>query len=143
MKIAIIVAIYLFIILIYSLLLRIVCSIEAINSVKIVDIKSKIEYDEQKIISHLKYIVDEAISDYMVYTIIPSRTNYINSNTEIEMIDKVSSAVQERIPDSLIESIAMIYNDDYVSTFIGNFTYMTIADYILNFNIENGNEKTE
>ena len=79
----------------------------------------------------------------MVYTIIPSRTNYINSNTEIEMIDKVSSAVQERIPDSLIESIAMIYNDDYVSTFIGNFTYMTIADYILNFNIENGNEKTE
>ena len=143
MKIAIIVAIYLFIILIYSLLLRIVRSIEAINSVKIVDIKSKIEYDEQKIISHLKYIVDEAISDYMVYTIIPSRTNYINSNTEIEMIDKVSSAVQERIPDSLIESIAMIYNDDYVSTFIGNFTYMTIADYILNFNIENGNEKTE
>lgn len=143
MKIAIIIAIYLFIILIYSLLLRIVRSIEAINSVKIVDIKSKIEYDEQKIISHLKYIVDEAISDYMVYTIIPSRTNYINSNTEIEMIDKVSSAVQERIPDSLIESIAMIYNDDYVSTFIGNFTYMTIADYILNFNIENGNEKTE
>jgi hypothetical protein len=100
-------------------------------------INSLIEYNEEKIISHLEYIVSEAIAEYELYNITPDSLYYINSKRETEMLDYVKEAVNKRISPTLINKLSYIYDPSYIGEFIANYIYLKVTETVVDFNNSN------
>lgn len=115
---------------------------DIINNIsKFIIIKSDIvirdtKYNEEEIISHLDYIIKEVLDEYNVLHIAPKQVFYINSKLEKEIINYVSDEVPKRLSNVLLTHLSFIYNKDYIGTFIGMRIYMTILDWVLEYNLQ-------
>ena len=92
------------------------------------------DYKEDAIIEHLNYVVSEALNQYVLLNIIPQNLYNINTKKEQEIIQYLSEEVPKRLSSDLIRKLSLIYNESYVGTFIGQYIYMTVANYVLEFN---------
>ena len=92
------------------------------------------DYKEDAIIEHLNYIVNEALNQYVLLNIIPQNLYNINTKKEQEIIEHLSQEVPKRLSSDLIRKLSLIYNESYVGTFIGQYIYMTVVNYVLEFN---------
>lgn len=91
-------------------------------------------YDESKTIEHLDYIIDEALTEYVLLNIKPKDIYYINSKIENEIVNYLKTEVPKRLSKTLITHLSFIYNNDYVGEFIGKHIYMTVLEYVLKYN---------
>jgi len=92
------------------------------------------DYKEDAIIEHLNYVVSEALNQYVLLNIIPQNLYNINTKKEQEIIQYLSEEVPKRLSSDLIRKLSLIYNESYIGTFIGQYIYMTVANYVLEFN---------
>ena len=96
-------------------------------------------YNEEEIIAHLDYIINEALDTYVILNIHPKDIYYINTKMEDEMRQYLSETVPDRISRTLYVQLAFIYNNNYIGTFIGQHIYMVVLNYVTNFNSVNAN----
>lgn len=128
------------VILCYNLLRTIVNSLA-----KRISIESDIairdtKYNEEDIVKHLDYIISEALDEYILLNIKPKNIYYINTKTENEIVKHLSEEIPKRISKTLLVHLAFIYDNSYIGQFIGKHIYMTVLNYVLNYNMENANE---
>jgi len=97
--------------------------------------KEIIDYDEDAIIKHLNFVIDESIDRYFLYEITPKRIEYINSTDENKMINSIQEDVSKKISDQLINQLGLIYNEDYIGTAIGEHIYAMCVERIVDFNV--------
>lgn len=93
-----------------------------------------VTYDEEQILKHLDYIVQEAIDQYVLYNIIPRDVAFINSQIESTMISELQDDIPNRISPTLLDQLSLIYNPDYIGRYIGGYLYMKVTDYVVSFN---------
>lgn len=105
-----------------------------IADIKASDTLNSIKYNEEEIIGHLDYIIDEALNTYEVLNIIPKDIPYINSNMEQEILDYLVDEVPGRISNTLYSTLSYIYSNEYIGEFIGTHIYMIVLNYVLNYN---------
>lgn len=101
------------------------------------------DYDEEKIIKHLDYIINEALDEYIIFHINPNNVFYINSKKEKEIVDYLVDKVPERISPIEMQMLSMVYNSSYISEFLGRHIYMMVTQYVLEFNVNNSKDTDE
>lgn len=101
---------------------------------------SDIEFDEQKIISHIDYVINECIDQYILLNVTPNSIYYINSKIEKELIEYVTDNVSDRFSPIIMDKLSMMYNPSYVPIFLGEHIYLVITRYVLEFNINQSPE---
>ena len=101
------------------------------------------KYDEKEIIGHLDYIILEVLDAYELLHIQPKNIYYINGKLEQKIIDHVSEEVTKKLSKTLMAQLAMIYDSDSISDFLGMHIYLTTLDYVLTHNLENSEEGPE
>ena len=92
------------------------------------------QYDEEEIIKHLDYIIEEALDEYNLYNIKPLNIEYINHQMEQNIIKYMQDTIPERISSVLMGKLKYIYNDSYIGTFIGGYIYAKVTEYVVVFN---------
>lgn len=110
--------------------------------IKSVSLKSDIiirdtSYNEETIINHLDYIINEALDEYVLLNITPKHIYYINSKIENEIMVYLSEEVPKRISKTLLTHLSFIYDNEYVGEFIGKHIYLILLNYVLTYNINN------
>lgn len=123
------------VILAYDLGKDVVANIFRYNSLKSDMIIRDTKYDEEVIIAHLDYIINEALDEYNILYITPKQTYYINSKLETEIINYLTDEIPKRLSKTLVTHLNFIYNESYVGTFIGMRIYMTVLNWVLEFNV--------
>lgn len=120
----------------YRIINKIIISIFDYISIKHNTMLRDIDYDEEKILKHLNYIIDEALTEYIVLNVKSKDIPYINTNIENEIREYLSEEVPKRLSDVLIAHLGYVYNKDFIGTYIGRQIYMTVVNYRVNYNIE-------
>lgn len=100
-----------------------------------------IKYDEKEIISHLEYLVSEVIDFYAIINLSSANIYYITSKMEKDMIETITNSVSERISQTLLDELSLIYNKDFVGKFIGEYIYLKVSEFVVMYNTENGGSK--
>lgn len=93
------------------------------------------KYSEDEILQHLDYIIKEILDEYTLLYITPKNIYYINSKLEKEIIDYISNEAPKRISKVLVTQLSFIYNESYIGTFIGHRIYLTVLNYVLEYNV--------
>ena len=129
------------------ILVRDVCKkvtsyLKAKNGVAVDTMIRDTKYDEEEIIKHLDYIINEALSEYVVFNINPQNVFYINSKMENEIIEHLTEEIPKRLSHTLLTQLSFIYDDDYIGTFVGRHIYMMVVDFVISFNIEHDKKET-
>lgn len=101
----------------------------------------QIIYDEDTIIKHLDFIIDETLNDYVLYSIRPKNIYYINNAMENEINEYVSNKVAEKISPTLQSELSLIYAQDYIGKAVGTRIYSKVLEFVLLFNVDNGTNK--
>jgi hypothetical protein len=103
----------------------------------------KIKYNEEEIISHLNFIIDECLDYYIAMHITPKQPYYINNNMETEIINHLGKLVPSRISPTLYSQLSLIYDNEQIAQAIGERIYIKVLEYVINFNVQNehGNKK--
>lgn len=94
------------------------------------------KYNEDEIINHLKYIIDETLNEYVIINITAKDIPYITTVIETEIREYLTEEVPKRISNVLLTHLSYIYNDNYVGKFIGIQIYMTVVDYKVRYNLD-------
>lgn len=100
------------------------------------------KYSEDEIIKHLDYIIAEALDEYVLLELSPKNIYYINSKLEDTIITHLSEEIPKRLSKTLYTHLSFIYNNDYLGEFIGKRIYITVLNYVCNFNIQNDSKTT-
>lgn len=100
-----------------------------------------IKYDEKEIIDHLEYLVSEVIDFYAIINLSSANIYYITSKMEKDMIETITNSVSERISQTLLDELSLIYNKDFVGKFIGEYIYLKVSEFVVMYNTENGGSK--
>ena len=129
------------------ILVRDVCKkvtsyLKAKNGVAVDTMIRDTKYDEEEIIKHLDYIINEALSEYVVFNINPQNVFYINSKMENEIIEHLTEEIPKRLSHTLVTQLSVIYDDDYIGTFVGRHIYMMVVDFVISFNVEHDKKET-
>ena len=129
------------------ILVRDVCKkvtsyLKAKNGVAVDTMIRDTKYDEEEIIKHLDYIINEALSEYVVFNINPQNVFYINSKMENEIIEHLTEEIPKRLSHTLLTQLSFIYDDDYIGTFVGRHIYMMGVDFVVSFNVEHDKKET-
>lgn len=129
------------------ILVRDVCKkvtsyLKAKNGVAVDTMIRDTKYDEEEIIKHLDYIINEALSEYVVFNINPQNVFYINSKMENEIIEHLTEEIPKRLSHTLLTQLSFIYDDDYIGTFVGRHIYMMVVDFVISFNVEHDKKET-
>ena len=93
------------------------------------------KYSEDEILQHLDYIIKEILDEYILLYITPKNIYYINSKLEKEIMDYISNEAPKRISKVLVTQLSFIYNESYIGTFIGHRIYLTVLNYVLEYNV--------
>ena len=101
------------------------------------------EYDEEKIIKHLDYIVTEEIDRYIILTLTPKNIYYINNNEQEKITKHLVEVIPDRLSPYLLEQLALIYDRDYIGEFLGQYIYAKVLDLVLKFNTKNLDERPD
>lgn len=108
------------------------------------DIKSlQINYDEDVILKHLDFVIDETVNDYFIYNIRPKNIYYINNALENEIVEYVSNAVAGKMSPTLQLELSLLYAKDYIGKAVGTRIYRKVLEYILVFNVDNEGNKNK
>lgn len=107
------------------------------NVLKREELIKSLDYNEEKIISHLNYIITEEVDRYIAYNISLKNIYYINTKQEKELIAKLIDTIPDMLSVSLVEQLELIYSKDYIGAFIGQYIYATVTNYVLSFNTNN------
>ena len=57
------------------------------------------------------------------------------------MIETITNSVSERISQTLLDELSLIYNKDFVGKFIGEYIYLKVSEFVVMYNTENGGSK--
>ena len=121
--------------LIYKIINKGLTIIETNVNIKKEQLIKDTEYDEQKIIAHIDYIINEALDRYVLLNIVPKNIYYINSKIEKDIINYLINTIPDRLSSALLSKLSLIYSNDYVPKFLGEHIYMVITNYVLEFNL--------
>lgn len=97
------------------------------------------DYSEDKILAHLDYIIKEALDEYVLLHIEPKQIYYITNVMENDIRKYVSDEIPKRISPTLIHQLKYIYSKDHIPAFLGTRIYMTVLNYVIEFNLQNYN----
>lgn len=117
-----------------------VCKVSNITSM-LMSKPNLIKYDEKEIIGHLEYLVSEVIDFYAIINLSSANIYYITSKMEKDMIETITNSVSERISQTLLDELSLIYNKDFVGKFIGEYIYLKVSEFVVMYNTENGGSK--
>ena len=99
------------------------------------------DYDEQKIISHVDFIINEALDRYIIINITPKAIYYINSKEERKILEYLIDTIPDRLSPALLSKLSLVYNPNYIPSFLGEHIYMIVTNYVLEFNLNQDPEK--
>ena len=107
------------------------------NLIEILKMRLYLRYDysEDKIIKHLEFIINDLIQQYTLLQIRSDNIFYIDKNTQNKMFEYVVENIYDRMSESLLMKLSLIYNKNNIGTIIGEYIYMSINDFILNYNL--------
>lgn len=106
------------------------------NDIRANELDYKIKYDENEIIKHLDYIIDEALDEYMLQT--PDNASaYISTKDEDKIIEYLQNTVPDRISRNLYKQLSYIYNQDYIGDYLGKKIYYRVVDFVIANNVRN------
>ena len=115
---------------------KVISYLKAKNGVSVDTMIRDTKYNEDEIIKHLDYIINEALSEYVIFNINPQNVFYINSKMENEIIANLTEENPKRLSHTLLTQLSFIYDESYIGTFVGRHIYMTVVDYVISFNME-------
>ena len=92
-------------------------------------------YNEEDIISHLDYIINEAIDEYLILHNTDGKDKYITSKDEDKIIEYLQETIPDRISKTLYKQLSYIYNEDYLGEFLGKKIYYRVVDLVVSNNI--------
>ena len=104
----------------------------------------QIKYEEETIINHLDFLINESLEKYILLELTPKQPDYINSKMESMIVDTIKDEVSDQISPTLYKQLSMIYNYDYIPKLIGTRIYMAVLNYTISFNdprAKNNNEE--
>lgn len=93
-----------------------------------------LNYDEEKIIKHVDYIITEEMDRYIVMTLTPKNIYYINTNEQKKLTEHLIEVIPDRLSQALLEQLSLIYNQDYIGEFLGQYIYARVLELVLTFN---------
>ena len=102
-----------------------------------------IDYSEEKIVAHLDYIISSTLDQYVIFNLQPKDIYYINNKVEQDILNYMSEHIPEKISDTLMQQLRLIYNENYVAEFIGNRIYMSVLNYVIDYNVNNSPEQND
>lgn len=129
------------IILSYRLCSRCIKSLDAMINIKRESLIKDVEYDEEKIIKHVDFIINEALDRYVIINITPKTIYYINSKEEKKIVEYLTDTIPERISPALYSKLSLVYNTNYIPSFLGEHIYMIVTNYVLEFNLNQDPDK--
>ena len=95
----------------------------------------KYDYNREKIIAHLDELITDALNRYNILNLAPMNTLYITSSMQDEIMQKLVNEIPKQISPVLMDKLSLLYNDDYINTFLGEYIYMSVVNFVLNFNV--------
>lgn len=101
----------------------------------------KNKYSEEDIINHLNYIINETLNNYIIMNIKPKNIYYITNAIENDINTALAELVPQKISPILYSQLSMIYDPNYIGRAIGEQIYMVVLNYVLNYNLENAQNK--
>lgn len=101
------------------------------------------KYNEDEIIKHLDYIINESINEYQLLTLIPKNISYINTKEERKILNHLADEIPNRISKTLYTHLSFIYDSDYIGEFLGKYIHMKVTNFVLNFNLDNHSSQIE
>ena len=119
---------------------RLMDILAARNSLKKEELIRNTDYNEDKIIAHLDFIINEALDQIILYEIKPKNIYYINTKIENSIIDKLKEMVPDRISNNLMQNLQLVYSSDYIGKYIGERIYIIVLNYVLEYNVSNSPE---
>lgn len=137
----------------YLILLAIIVLFAVIFINKIINIKIKeqtiskdnilrdTKYNEEEIVKHLDYIINEALDQYILFNITPKDIYYINNAMEEKIINYLVEEIPKRMSKILFTQLSFIYSNEYVGEYIAYHIYIIVLSYVLEFNINNQDHK--
>lgn len=106
------------------------------NDIRANELDYNIKYDENEIIKHLDYIIDEALDEYMLQT--PDNASvYISTKDEDKIIEYLQNTIPDRISRNLYKQLSYIYNQDYIGEYLGKKIYYRVVDFVIANNVRN------
>ena len=101
-------------------------------------IVGSITYKETEVLEHLQYIIQQCLDYYHLFYIIaaPKEIYTINSAIQEQIIAYLTEEVPARISPILHDQLALIYSESSLGKVIGEFIYMVVQDFSINFNTE-------
>ena len=105
--------------------------------------KNKIESDklikdtviDDSAIKSLDSLINEIIEEYVILELRPKDVFYINNSIESEMREYIVNQITERIPVLLMKKLEYVCNPNYIGDLIGKRVYMSVMNYVLEFNV--------
>lgn len=94
----------------------------------------KLQYNEETIIDHLDFLINEALQTYIILEITPKQINYINSKLETEINEHIKNEIADQLSPTLYTQLSIIYDRNYIPKLIGTRIYMAVLNYTLSFN---------
>lgn len=104
----------------------------------------KLQYNEETIIDHLDFLINETLEAYIILEVTPKQISYINSKLETEMTDHIKNEISDQLSPTLYEQLSIVYSRDYIPKLIASRIYMAVLNYTLSFNdprTKNNNEE--
>lgn len=99
-----------------------------------------IKYNEEEILGHLDYIINESLENYIAINLVPKNIYYITNQMENDITNKLIDTISDKISPTLYSKLTLIYDPGVVGTIIGQRIYTAVLEYVISFNIQNENK---
>ena len=100
------------------------------------------DYDENKILNHLDFLIMDAITRYNILVLAPRQIFYITDVIQDEIIDYLVNNIPRRISPSLMNKLSLVCNPAELNTYIGEHIHLMVTNFVLNYNINGTNVPT-
>lgn len=101
-----------------------------------------IKFDDSAM-NALDSLINEILAEYQILKLGTKELYYINSAMEQEILEYVQDEVSKRISTLLLKKLEYQYNKDYIGTAIGRRIYLSVLDFVLEFNTKNNLDKDD
>ena len=112
------------------------------NLIETLKLRTYLQYDysEEDVIKHLEFIINDLVQQYTLLQIRSDSVFYIDKNTQEKMSEYVIDNIYDRISESLLMKLSLIYNKNNLGSIIGEHIYMNINNFVLNYNLNSSND---
>ena len=91
----------------------------------------------------MDYIINDTLDQYVIFQLQPKNVYYINNKIEEEIINYMTDHIPDKLSNTLMQQLRLVYNEEYVAEFIASRIYMAVLNYVIEYNVNNSPEKND